>query len=726
TALGPAWNGGAADWARIAAFQQWVTDVRAAAQRLVSGAAAPDPACLAAIARVLDAVAAGDAAVPAAGHALQQAHAEFATAFAAACTLLDLDQDAAFGGPGEPGWLRHVEARVQQWQAAGSSLREHCAYVAAVGSARAAGLGPLVDAHARGDVATSSLVATFRASWLRAWLDRVHEQEPALAAFRGLDHERAIGLFRELDERAIRLAGEVVLARLAAQLPQLRDTTVASSELGILEREIKKQRKHRPLRRLFAETPGLLGKLAPCMLMSPLTVAQFLAQPGQRFDLVVFDEASQIPVWDAVGSIGRGAALVVVGDSRQLPPTTFFQRLAQGDEPGADELPEDLESVLDECSIAGLPRLHLDWHYRSRHESLIAFSNSLYYQNRLLTFPAPQAIAPGLGVRSVRVAGVYDRAASQTNRVEAEALVAEVKSRLLDPARAAQSLGVVTFSQAQQMLVEDLLDAARRADPALEAAFAAATAEPVFVKNLENVQGDERDVILFSICYGPDAQGRVHENYGPLNLQGGERRLNVAVTRARRELVVFTSLGPEQVGTRSEALGAKHLRTFLDYASRGAQALAAATGSDPGSGPESPFEHAVRVELVRRGHEVHTQVGCSGYRIDLAIVDPEAKGRYLLGIECDGATYHGAATARDRDRLRAAVLRGLGWQLHRVWSTDFWLDPDAEVTRIEEALVTAKRTLARAAMSVPPSQPSPAPRVPTPAPAPTPVPSPPP
>jgi very-short-patch-repair endonuclease len=501
----------------------------------------------------------------------------------------------------------------------------------------------------------------------------------------------------------------VIQARLCAEVPRLRDTTVASSELGILEREIKKQRKHKPVRRLLAEIPGLLAKLAPCVLMSPLSVAQYLARGGQRFDLVVFDEASQIPMWDAVGAIGRGGSLVVVGDSKQLPPTSFFQRQAQGDEIASDEIPEDLESVLDECGAAGLPRLHLDWHYRSRHESLIAFSNHHYYKNRLLTFPAPQAIAPGLGVRSIRVAGVYDRAGSQQNKVEAEALVAEVKARLLDSARSRQSLGIVTFSQAQQVLIEDLLDQARRENPELEVAFGAAS-EPVFVKNLENVQGDERDVILFSICYGPDAQGRVFENYGPLNLQGGERRLNVAVTRARRELLVFTSVGPEQVAQRTQARGAQHLRAFLDYAQRGTAALqAAAVAGDPGSGTESPFETAVRDALVARGHEVHTQVGCSGYRIDLAVVDPVAPGRYLLGVECDGASYHSAATARDRDRLRGAVLKGLGWRLHRVWSTDFWQDPEGEIGRIEAALAAAAATVAEQrvqALAAAPAEPS--------------------
>lgn len=688
-ALGAHWRASLADWPQVAAWAKWVDEVRRLLVQLQPGALAPSPEALAALATQLDGLTEGADALPRAIAAVQAAHDEWLAARAAVQPQLQLDDDEAFGAASAPGFFTAVVARTGRWRDSGPALRDFCAYRGAADAAAAAGAAPLVAAHARGEVVTGQLVASARATFLDAWLDRVHAAEPALARFRGADHERTIARFAQLDQQAIRSSADVVRARLAARVPQLRDTQVASSELGVLERELKKQRKHKSVRKLFAEIPGLLARLSPCMLMSPLSVAQYLGRAGTRFDLVVFDEASQIPMWDAVGAIGRGEALVVVGDSRQLPPTTFFQRQAQGDEPAPDELPEDLESVLDECSAAGLPRLHLDWHYRSRHESLIAFSNHHYYKNRLLTFPSPDARGPGLGVRCVRVAGVYDRAGSQQNRIEAEALVADVVARLLDPLRAQQSLGVVTFSQAQQVLIEDLLDQARRERPELEAAFAAAS-EPVFVKNLENVQGDERDVILFSICYGPDAQGRLYENYGPLNTQGGERRLNVAVTRARRELVVFTSVGPEQVANRTQALGARHLRTFLDYALRGTEALPAATTLDPGRGVDSPFEAAVRDGLVQRGHEVHTQVGCSGYRIDLAVVDPSAPGRYLLGIECDGASYHSAANARDRDRLRAAVLRGLGWQLHRVWSTDFWLDPNGEFDRLEAAIAAAK------------------------------------
>ncbi|MCC7397305.1 MAG: DUF3320 domain-containing protein [Planctomycetes bacterium] len=695
-ALGAAWRDGFAAWDTVTAWVVWVGDVRRLVLRLVPGALTPDAGVLAALAQRLDDLAAGGTTLPPQLALLATATDELAMALRAAGELLQLDAVEAFGAEAAPGWLAAVASRAARWQQHVPALRDHCAFRVAADAVVAQAAAPLLAAVNTGAIAPAAAPAAFERTFLETWLDQVHAAEPELARFRGPDHERVIQRFAELDRRALRLAGDVVVARLAAELPRVRDTQVASSELGLLERELKKQRRHKPVRRLFAEIPGLLQRLSPCMLMSPLSVAQFLGRGAARFDLVVFDEASQIPMWDAVGSIGRGRSLIVVGDSRQLPPTTFFQRLAQGDEPAVDDLPEDLESVLDECGAAGLPRLFLDWHYRSRHESLIAFSNHHYYKNRLLTFPAPQAIAPGLGVRSVQVAGVYDRAGSQQNRIEAVALVDEVVARLADPARARHSLGIVTFSRAQQVLIEDLLDAARRERPAIEPAFARAD-EPLFVKNLENVQGDERDTILFSICYGPDAAGKTYENYGPLNQQGGERRLNVAVTRARRELVVFTSLCAEQVAVRTDAIGARHLRAFLDYATRGEVALAAAVAADPSSDVESPFEAAVKDALVSRGHQVHSQVGCSGYRIDLAVVDPTARGRYLLGIECDGRSYHSSATARDRDRLRAAVLQGLGWRLCRVWSTDFWQDAAGEIERIEAAIAAAAVAVAEPA-----------------------------
>jgi very-short-patch-repair endonuclease len=420
-------------------------------------------------------------------------------------------------------------------------------------------------------------------------------------------------------------------------------------------------------------------------MMSPLSIAQYLPPDSRPFDVVIFDEASQIPVWDAIGAIARGNQVVIVGDPEQLPPTSVGERGVDDNDDGIDV--EDQESILDECLAANIPKQQLEWHYRSRHESLIAFSNNEYYRGRLVTFPSP--VTDDRAVRYVHVPnGIYERGAGRVNREEARAVVAEIIRRLKQPEFAGlkSSLGVVTFNGEQQRLVENLLDQERRSHPELEAFFDPARwHEPVFVKNLENVQGDERDVILFSVAVAPD-HGRPVATISSLNKEGGHRRLNVAITRARQEMVVFATLRPEQIDlSRTNARGVRDFKHFLEFAERGARAMAeafAATGADT----ESPFEDAVKAALESRGWSVHTQIGVSKFRIDLGIVDPDAPGRYLAGVECDGATYHGSATARDRDRLREHVLTGLGWRIRRVWSTDWWSDANRALDRLHQQL----------------------------------------
>jgi superfamily I DNA and/or RNA helicase len=399
------------------------------------------------------------------------------------------------------------------------------------------------------------------------------------------------------------------------------------------------------------------------LVMSPLSVAQYLPADAQPVDVVIFDEASQMPVWDAIGVIARGKQAVVVGDPKQLPPTAFFDRSSDGYDDASDL--EDLESILDECLGANIPHKQLACHYRSRHESLIAFSNERYYDGRLVTFPSP--VTDDRAVRYVHVpGGIYERGSARVNREEARAVVREVVDRLLDPAFAAQSssLGIVTFNTEQQHLIETMLDQERRSRTELERFFGAEWHEPVFVKNLETVQGDERDVVFFSVGYGPDATGRVSHNFGPLNKEGG----NVAITRARSELVVFATLKPDHIDlSRTKAAGARDFKHFLEYAERGLGALARAA-APLDRDPESPFKDAVRKALEERGWILHAQVGV---RVDLGIVHPDAPGANFAGVECDGASYHRSATARDRDLLRDRVLRGLGWRIHRVWSTDW-------------------------------------------------------
>lgn len=562
-------------------------------------------------------------------------------------------------------------------------LNAWCAWCKVRDEALAFGLGPLVEAIERGTVAQGSIRRAFETNYSRWWLNAAVDEEPVIRSFVSAVHEKRIDDFRRLDDRFTELTRAYIRARLCAELPT-QDSVARNSEWGILKYEMTKKRNHTPLRQLMSKIPTALTKLTPCLLMSPLSIAQYLAADATAFDVVVFDEASQIPVWDAVGAIARGKQVIMVGDPKQLPPTSFFDR-AESDLDDED-VEGDLESILDECLGARLPTMNLTWHYRSRNESLIAFSNHRYYEGSLVTFPSP--VTEDRAVSFHYVKGVYEKGGARVNKPEAKALVADLVGRLKSPGfrESGLTIGVVTFNAEQQALIEDLLDEERRKDPAIEPYFAETELEPVFVKNLESVQGDERDIMYFSITYGPDLHGAVSMNFGPMNRSGGERRLNVAITRARHELRVFSSLKAEQMDlTRTQAAGVRDLKHFLEFAERGPRALAEATQGSRG-GFESPFEQAVAAALAGKGWELHTQVGASAFRVDLAVVHPDAPGAYLTGIECDGATYHRSATARDRDKLREQVLRGLGWEIIRVWSTDWWIDPEGTLEKLDEKL----------------------------------------
>jgi very-short-patch-repair endonuclease len=530
-----------------------------------------------------------------------------------------------------------------------------------------------------------------------------------LRDFDGAEHSRRVAEFRALDSGLIAASRLAIAAELDSKRPASGAAVSDESEPGVLQRELKKKTRHMPLRKLFQRIPNLVQRLKPCFLMSPLSVAQYLPPEGRRFDLVVFDEASQIGTHDAIGSIARGGQAVIVGDSRQLPPTAFFQRGdSEDDAPIDDERVDELESVLDEAVAARFPERYLRWHYRSRHESLIRFSNAHYYENRLAVFPAAAGRVAELGVKWRHVAdGVYEFGTSRTNPNEARALVEWLVEALRATPAGSRSFGVVTFSQPQQTLVMDLLDEARVKHPEIEPHFDANREEPVFVKNLENVQGDERDEILFSICYGKAADGKVRMNFGPLNQSGGERRLNVAVTRARRALRVFSTLTYDQIDVRrTTARGVHHLREFLRFAQE--EAAAAATECAGSGSHSSEFERSVGAALEALGHRVDSQVGCGRYRIDLAVRHPSRPGVHVLGVELDGDAYRSASTARDRDRLRAQVLANLGWTLHRVWSSDWWFDRERETKRLAAAVTAAIAAGERAAAVAPKPAPPPA------------------
>lgn len=583
--------------------------------------------------------------------------------------------------PGQEDLLTGLESQQHRF---GDWLKWRLARAGAIG----AGLEPLVTAlEEKADIPDTGLA--FEQAYMAWWLRLAMDAEPTLRGFAHWQHDALIGRFRELDDAMADLAAGEVMRRLGNDLP-LRDAVPRNSELGGLRHQLGLQRPTKAIRNLIADMPTSFTKLAPCVLMSPLSVAQYLPAGQAQFDLVIFDEASQISTWDAIGAIARGRQAIIVGDPKQLPPTNFFGRSDDGTDDGAElaEFEKDMPSILDEVAAAGIPTHRLNWHYRSRDEALIAFSNHFYYDGGLVTFPSPDA--SGEAVRLHKVMGTYQRAKGSTNPDEARAIAAFIRKRLTEwlkrPEDDRPTLGVITFNMQQQGLILDLLDGERKANPEFEWFFSDDREEPLIVKNLENIQGDERDVMLFSITFGPDQAGKITMNFGAMNKDGGEKRLNVAVTRARAELHVFASITADQIDmNKTRARGVADLKAFLDFAGRGAMALA---GQDSGSvGPaDSPFEEAVRDALAAKGWDVHSQIGVSGFRIDLGVRHPDHAGAWLAGVECDGTRYHSSATARDRDRIRQAVLEGLGWSILRIWSTDWFRAPEATLQRVDASL----------------------------------------
>lgn len=565
------------------------------------------------------------------------------------------------------------------------------------GCARA-GLSDWLDKVRDWRVEAELLPDLLRKAAYHAWVAAVTESDTRLEGFRSSEHEEVVREFCAADQRLVRLAPQAIVQRCDVRRPRGDFFQSADSEVAVLRKQASMQRRHLPIRQLFERMPNLLLKLKPCMLMSPLSVSQFLQSERLRFDLVIFDEASQIFTEDAVGAIYRGAQLVVAGDSKQLPPTDFFRGMdadaevdADADDPGGppQDSSADYASVLDECqTVRGIAVQPLRWHYRSRHESLIAFSNREYYDGKLITFPSARADHPELGVELAHLPdGVYDRGGRRHNLREAEEVARRVFAHF--DAHQDKSLGVVAFSQAQMIAIEEEVERWRALRPEYDAFFREDRLEGFFVKNLENVQGDERDVIIFSVGYGRDAQGRMTMGFGPLNRAGGERRLNVAVTRAREKVVLVSSIKSADIRlTPASPAGVAGLQRYLEYAERGGPAPGA---SDAGPARTAPgIETDIGAELRRLGYEYVRGVGASEYRVDLGVVDPADPGRFLLGVEGDGATYREANTARDRDRLRPQVLRQLEWRLHRVWAADWALRRETEVRRLSDALSAAR------------------------------------
>ncbi len=680
--LGDAWRGEKTDFARLLAVADWCARISAVPVKL-AGDKAIDLAARAGAAAAMLLVLREKA--PAAHHAAQRI-----------ADLLDLDPAVLGAATLAAADLAALAARFDLMAGATDRYASWARQARLQNTLIAAGLAELEARMRGGELDGAAASVELRYARAESLWSLALAQYPDLRGLAQDPRHDLVATFTGLERQHLKDNVTAILAGHLAQLPQ-----GAAGEMGVIRGEIAKKRAHMALRRLFGKAGTAIQRIKPVLLMSPISVAQFLPPGSASFDLLVIDEASQVRPEDALGAIARAGQIVVVGDKKQLPPSSFFDRLMTDDEDetegddetlGADLLDGaarviDMESILTLCEARGLPGRMLRWHYRSRDPSLIEVSNHEFYEKDLILPPSPLQRDPAYGLCFTRVDGIYDKGGKRDNRREGDAIVDRVAGHArLNPS---QSLGIVTFSFAQRNLITLLLEERRRRDPVLDGFLREGQAEDLFVKNIENVQGDERDVILVSVGYGPSvAGGRLTSmSFGPVNGEGGERRLNVLFTRARIRCEVFASFDPGDIDLgRTKAAGPRILKRFLDFARNGRLDDSTQTGA----GADSAFEEDVANVVRRFGFLADHQVGSAGFRIDLGIRHPDKPGTYILAVECDGATYHSALWARERDRLRQDVLEHLGWQVHRIWSTDWFYNRRAEIDRLETALTNAR------------------------------------
>ena len=517
-----------------------------------------------------------------------------------------------------------------------------------------------------------TLVNCFMKMFYLKWIKVNCSRDDAVAQFRARIQESKIERFCELDDHQLPVAQMRIREKLISDMPNRNNFNRATDEMGVLLHELNKKRKIMPLRKLFKTIPNLLLKLKPCLMMSPLSVSYFLEAETYKFDMVIFDEASQIFPQDAIGAICRGKQVIIAGDSKQLPPTSFFAASTNNTdgEYDSDEEEDDViyDSILEEATNS-LPNRSLLWHYRSRNEDLIAFSNQEIYKNKLITFPSSNTVAADSGVEYVYVEnGTYS---GRCNIQEANKCVELIKEHI--DKHEDRSLGIIAFSEKQQSTVEEAVQKFRERNPRYEKFFSEDKEEPFFIKNLENVQGDERDTIIFSICYAKDPNGRMYMRFGPLGHQGGERRLNVAITRAKHDIKLVGSIMPYDIDlSKTKSEGIRMLKDYIEFAIKGSEVLHPHKSSNALYETDE-FCDGVAKFITSKGYHVKQYVGNSDYKIDIAVEHPKYPGCYVAGIECDGNSYYMARTARDREHLRKSVLEQMGWKMFRVWSTE-WIN----------------------------------------------------
>jgi len=617
-------------------------------------------------------------------HEVERAFASWDSAGTNAARESHLDADQFCGEPFGNTDLRHFTDRLKEAIEAESALASWGAYVRARAEAARANLDFLCEAFIEEDKPLSGLPAAYERLYAASCTQHIYSiHTPELADFSGVSHQQNRRRFQELDRKILKLNRAMVSAAAHARPVPAGVGSGLKREytnLALLRNEIGKKARHIPIRELIRRAGGAMQELKPCFMMSPNSVAQYIPPATLRFDLVIIDEASQMRPEEALGAIARADQAVIVGDEQQLPPTSFFMReqFEDSDEIDIGETVQE-ESILDLALSCFRPARDLRWHYRSRHESLIAFSNNQFYDERLQLFPSPMTKRNDFGVQSHYVPGAVYK--SGLNRKEADTVIDAVTNFM--HAHPDRSLGVATMNHKQREYIIEEIDRLATTDDAIARYIARweSELEDFFVKNLENVQGDERDVIFVSTVYGPETEGgKVHQRFGPINSVVGHRRLNVLFTRARENLVLFTSMHANDIKvTENSTRGLRALRAYLEYAETGRLV----GGEETGREPDSDFEVVVKERLEAIGCEAIPQVGVHGYFIDLGVKHPRYPHGFLLGIECDGATYHSARSTRDRDRLRQEVLEGLDWDIYRIWSTDWFRDPNGEFARLK-------------------------------------------
>lgn len=542
------------------------------------------------------------------------------------------------------------------------------------------GFSSLTNFATQWEHAANNLKVALQKTWYEHLITQVMTERPPLRSFERTSHEDTIEKFRSLDMLNLVYNRARVALKHYESLPKQE----GGGQMSVLRTEFNRKARHLPIRKLMQEAGLAIQAIKPVFMMSPMSIASFLPPGEIEFDLVIFDEASQVRPVEALGAVLRGKQLVVVGDIKQLPPTSFFDKL-NTDIEDEDNVTADMQSILGMTDSQGAPQRMLRWHYRSRHESLISLSNHEFYENKLVVFPSPGSrYQMGLAFHHLPDA-IYDRGKTRSNPKEAETVAdAVIRHALQNPK---QSLGVIAFSTSQMQAIQNALEIKRRKNPESESFFRNHSDEPFFVKNLENVQGDERDVIFISIGYGRIEDGTVPMNFGPLNNEGGERRLNVLITRAKYRCEVFANITADDIkAAATTKFGIRALKNFLYFAQHGKFSV----NQDIPVPTERPFEQMVENRLTEAGYTVRNKLGSEGFYLDLAVVDPEHPGRYLIGIDCDGDSYGKSKSARDRDRLRKQVLQGIGWKMFQLWSTEWYRNPEREFQRLLDYITTVK------------------------------------